>query len=70
MGTVGVLFLYVVEVVKIKKKRATRLSNNAVHDKNSFLKYMILDLIRIINIRILINQYTIILINFLKMLLK
>jgi len=33
MGTAGVLFLYVVELVKIKKKRATRLSNNAVHDK-------------------------------------
>ena len=29
----GAVFLYVVEVVKIKKKRATRLSNNAVHDK-------------------------------------
>lgn len=33
----GAVFLYVVELVKIKKKRATRLSNNAVHDKNSFL---------------------------------
>jgi hypothetical protein len=29
----GAVFLYVVELVKIKKKRATRLSNNAVHDK-------------------------------------
>lgn len=33
MGTVGVLFFYAIELVKIKKKRATRLSNNAVHDK-------------------------------------
>lgn len=33
MGTAGVLFFYAIELVKIKKKRATRLSNNAVHDK-------------------------------------